>query len=424
MNISLRHRRAIAACAVIAPAFTSFAQSANFVGLGDLPGGNTVSFAFAVSDDGTTVVGQSTGANGQEAFRWKAGALVGLGDLPAGSFQSVASGVSANGSFIVGTGRVGPFNPVNFTEAFRWNDPGPVNGLGQLLAGQTRSSATGCSSDGRVVVGFGNTLASGGTQACRWVIGTGLQILPDLPGGLVGGQATGASGDGSIVVGWSFSTNAPGPGDFEAFRWREGVGIQPLGDLPGGSYFSAASKCSRDGNVIAGYSISNSGMEAVRFIPAGIQGLGDLPGGIFTSFGWAITDDALTVVGRASTDLGDEAFIWDHINGMRSLRSVLIGLGVDLTGWQLTSAEDITPDGTVIIGAGINPMGFVEAFRAVLPRPCRVDYNNDTEVDFSDIEGFLARFSVSDLLGTDLNLDGEVDFSDVEIFLALYNAGC
>ncbi len=59
---------------------------------------------------------------------------------------------------------------------------------------------------------------------------------------------------------------------------------------------------------------------------------------------------------------------------------------------------------------------------------CRIDYNFDGEIDFSDIEGFLVSYSAG-ILGTsapgaDLNGDGEIDFSDIEVFLALYVAGC
>jgi uncharacterized membrane protein len=43
-----------------------------FQRLGFLPGGN-VSFALAISADGSTVVGQARGSQGHEAIRWRAG---------------------------------------------------------------------------------------------------------------------------------------------------------------------------------------------------------------------------------------------------------------------------------------------------------------------------------------------------------------
>ncbi len=64
---------------------------------------------------------------------------------------------------------------------------------------------------------------------------------------------------------------------------------------------------------------------------------------------------------------------------------------------------------------------------AATPKCC-IDYNGDEEIDFSDIEGFLAAYAAqipgSCAPGADLNGDEEFDFSDVERFLALYAAGC
>ena len=68
--------------------------------------------------------------------------------------------------------------------------------------------------------------------------------------------------------------------------------------------------------------------------------------------------------------MGRVAFIWDSVHGMRDLRDVLVSdFGLDLTGWTLRSANDISADGTVIVGTGINPDGNPEAYRAVVPEP-------------------------------------------------------
>ncbi len=93
------------------------ANSFSFQGVGDLPGGTVSSVAFGVSADGSTVVGWSISANGQEAYRWtRGGGMVGLGDLPGGNFNSSANGVSSDGSAIIGLGK----NMANAQEAFRW----------------------------------------------------------------------------------------------------------------------------------------------------------------------------------------------------------------------------------------------------------------------------------------------------------------
>src|SRR5207249_2733664 len=77
------------------------------ISLGQLPGGVLGSSAFAVSYDGSAIVGYSDSQNSPlyraEAFRWNAKTgIVGLGDLPGGPFASAARAVSADGSVIVG----------------------------------------------------------------------------------------------------------------------------------------------------------------------------------------------------------------------------------------------------------------------------------------------------------------------------------
>ena len=93
---------------------------------------------------------------------------------------------------------------------------------------------------------------------------------------------------------------------------------------------------------------------------ASFQGLGDLPGGEFSSFPWAVSADGSVVVG--------DGFIWDSTNGMQNLRDVLVGLGLDLTGWTLRESY-ISGDGLTIAGSGTNPSGQREAWIAVIPEP-------------------------------------------------------
>jgi hypothetical protein len=55
---------------------------------------------------------------------------------------------------------------------------------------------------------------------------------------------------------------------------------------------------------------------------------------------------------------------------MENLQSVLQGLGVaGVNGWILLGATGVSADGTMIVGAGINPAKEREAFRAVVPLP-------------------------------------------------------
>lgn len=95
-------------------------------------------------------------------------------------------------------------------------------------------------------------------------------------------------------------------------------------------------------------------------------GLGDLAGGAFDSEALAASGDGSIVVGQATSAAGTEAFIWDATNGMRNLKTVLTGLGLDLTGWTLTHARGISDDGLIICGEGTNPLGDTEAWVADL----------------------------------------------------------
>jgi len=54
---------------------------------------------------------------------------------------------------------------------------------------------------------------------------------------------------------------------------------------------------------------------------------------------------------------------------MRSVEDVLTALGIDLAGWTLVSAKDISADGNTVVGFGLNPSGDTEAWIAVIPEP-------------------------------------------------------
>ena len=61
------------------------------------------------------------------------------------------------------------------------------------------------------------------------------------------------------------------------------------------------------------------------------------------------------------------AFVWDATNGMRSVKAVLEAANVNLEGWRLDIAMVVSSDGKTIVGAGVNPDGKGEGWRAVSP---------------------------------------------------------
>ena len=123
--------------------------------------GDYDSVAYAVSIDGSVIVGVSTCASVVHAFRWtEATGMVDLGTPPDGSCACMSSGVSADGSVIVGQchGAAG-------FEAFIWDAVSGLRSvrqilesefdLGTQLRGWKLRAATGVSADGTVVVGYG-----------------------------------------------------------------------------------------------------------------------------------------------------------------------------------------------------------------------------------------------------------------------------
>jgi hypothetical protein len=46
---------------------------------------------------------------------------------------------------------------------------------------------------------------------------------------------------------------------------------------------------------------------------------------------------------------------------MRPLQLVLTSMRIDSTGWRLWNAYDLSADGRTIVGAGINPHGYLQA---------------------------------------------------------------
>jgi uncharacterized membrane protein len=353
------HLRAVAILALVCGASAAGATPL-FMGLGDLAGGSFSSSVNAISGDGSTVVGVSASGSGNEAFVWTAaGGMQGLGDVAGGTFSSVANDVSADGSIVVGTGR-----GASGDQAFRWTAAGGLQTLGASAL-----SATAITRDGTTIVG--RTSLSPG--AYRWTAASGIQamaagtqsnVLPGFPSDL--------SADGSLVVGTTFGIVCPNEGGERmagcGWRWRATTGYRH--DMSGMGDVNAVSS---DGLVLVGtriirFAVSDFEQAAVWTLGSGVTSIGVLPG-TFNSAALDASADGRTVVG-GSTNFSDfKAFIWDPVNGIRDLQQMLVGLGVDLTGWSLTAATAISDDGLTIAGNGINPAGLQEAWVVQLAVP-------------------------------------------------------
>ena len=161
-----------------------------------------------VSADGTVVVGNKRDFG---AFRWTLEA----GIEPIG--LSTAYAVSADGSVVVGVSGTG-----TDIEASRWTRQTGVVGLGDFPSGFFESRANGVSADGSVVVGMGTKGTqpdTGLSRALRWTSASGLVDLGNLPPSIAGASALGVSADGSVVAGSSGAV---------LFRWTQAEGMVPL----------------------------------------------------------------------------------------------------------------------------------------------------------------------------------------------------
>ena len=196
-----------------------------------------------VSGDGQIVTGAVGGGSPRigDAFAWnRSGPLVPIEQLPDGLYESTGFAVSTDGSTVVGYTEVFRENPV----AFRWSEQGGFASLGLIDGTEGTSVARGVSASGEVIVG--NSTSSQGMEAFRWTEAEGMVGLGDLAGGNFSGQANAVSEDGSVVVGRSSSARGAGPTRLEAFVWTQESGLQGLGFLDGEAISSAEAVSATD----------------------------------------------------------------------------------------------------------------------------------------------------------------------------------
>jgi probable HAF family extracellular repeat protein len=245
--------------------------------------------------------------------------------------------------------------------------------------------------------------------------------IGDLPGGGYFSVATAANEDGSYIAGYGTSL-ASGPASSEAFRWKQGVGLQPLGDLAGGGFGSNAFGISADGSVVVGIAAATAGVLAFRWTEAnGMQSIGDLPGGSTFSRANGVSGDGTRVVGQSIGGRGMHAFLWIQGEGIFDVRDLLTARGVDLSGWTLEVATAISSDGLTIVGYGPNPQGNYEGWVAFLGSPDVFgDLDGDGSVGAGDLGILLGSWGECRACEADLNGDGTVDPIDLGLLLGAW----
>lgn len=353
------HRRFVSfALVTILLTATSAASAPLFQGLGVVNDGT--SYADSVSGDGLTVGGHGTGG----VFRWTAAGGKQLVSTPTSFHFNEANALSHDGSVVVGWADDETFGVGAYVPTVQ-RIGGPVESLWSLMrpdSDRSFAAATDVSADGSIVLGHGYSTTRGRSESFFYDQTHGLRYISDLSGDTRAMIARAMSSDGSVVTGYLVVNQVAEAMTYDATR-----GVRRLGMLDGRTDGSRALGISADGSTVVGWSESNIGQQAFLYREgAGMIGLGRLPAPFpTTSEATAVSADGRIVVGRSST----EAFIYDRVNGMRSLSQYLGSLGLDLGGWQLDIATAVSDDGMTIVGRGLNPDGNDEGWIAIIPEP-------------------------------------------------------
>ena len=222
---------------------------------------DSYSKGFAVSPDGSTIVGISASAAfcDGEAFSWTSGGGMKALGCPVNPatlcFQNAANGVSANGSVIVGTS----LQSGSLASAAWSYSNGSYNCfLGACAQGATSNAgANAVTPDGTVIVGQTNPATNQpNTTGQGFVYKNGnVTLVGQLPGGNTS-QLVAVSSNGSVAVGNGYDNTE----HQAAVLWTPSLGLQRIDTLLAAAGVSAvknwglsqATGISADGTVIVG----------------------------------------------------------------------------------------------------------------------------------------------------------------------------
>lgn len=335
MNLNRMSLALLASTALVSVVPSAAWAETAFTDLGSI---GTDSLAYAISGDGSTVVGAAE-IGSFAPFTWTAeGGMVGLDPISGelGECNGTANAVNFDGTAIVGYS----YDGSNFV-ATRWIGDTP-EALTNAYGGY--SEAFGISADGDVIVGDRDDGLT--TQAFIWTRASG--SMAALSGVVGESHANAVSSDGNFVGG----SSAVG-GTQVAMRWSSSGGLETLGTIGGYAGYSYTYALNADGSVATGFSQSAGGDQAFRWVAGkGMTGLGTLTP-TSTSYGQAISADGNIITGQNIDGSVYTAFRWTPNEGMESLADILTAHDVDIAGWTLNDARGISADGKLIVGTGM-----------------------------------------------------------------------
>jgi uncharacterized membrane protein len=252
--------------------------------------------------------------------------------------------------------------------------------------GDAKALPLGISVDGRVMVGWSWTKTGSGfgRRAVRWV-NDQIEQLSEPEGKINFSQANAVSGDGKVIVGkW-----VPEGGWEQGIVWTADGKITKLGD--GWSPHLA----NQDGSIILGEgrretsrtfgAVRWSATEGAKELPEfpakdGVPGNLTMPGDGCSSHVYGVSADGNLVVGQAGVQISVDPkppggfpvhprpMVWVDNSAVHDIYALLTtDLKMDLHGWKMYLATDISPDGTAIVGVGTNEKDQLDAWLIELP---------------------------------------------------------
>lgn len=350
--------------------FTACAPGARFDALGDLPLGDTASYATDLDATGTVVVGYSRAADGDTAVRWTpTEGLVSLGGP-----SSRAEGVSPDGLVIVGSiakpdyelGRAAArFEPGAAPVVL--TIPPPFPGPPAMFLVTDGLDATNAGDVYATCIQYG---AYGEPLACRYHTNQELDLLGgsfvyagDQAGSFAGTQLPERHGGAFASVAIYNGAQLGYPSDTTC--------LAPHGCRSEARAFSAA------GGIVVGTAlVPVAGSGAVINAPLfetgfvytqadGMLRLADVAGGEAKSGAYAVSADGRVIGGFGTTDAGQRALLWIE-RAPTLLADALQAAGAaPPVGWTLLDVQAISADGRTYAGNARNAAGYPEAYRVV-----------------------------------------------------------
>ncbi len=285
--------------------------------------------ALDLTPDGQHVVGVLSNGG---AFLWSRAA----GYTPLGGIAAFA--VSDDGTVVLGSidDGVAPQDVAAiWTAADGWQSLGTLDGTG-TTCGSSSSSGSELSADGSVAVGLGYTNVCSGT-GFRWTAEEGMVPLEFLANG--SNRAAAVSGDGTLIGGYAQGTFRRTPAIWSA----DGSG--QLLDPPNGDVQGEVRAISDDGTILLG----EWDLKAFKWVEGQEIEIFDT-----VVAGWAgaavdIADDG-TIIGYDRLSLGAVAWIRPNGGPAVDLRSYLLSLGTAGVPAALNVTQAISANGNIVLG--------------------------------------------------------------------------